>query len=226
MGSIVGGIIGGIGSLIGGATAASGEEKASKDALTGYNYLTGNALNQQTQANGSSALAGEAQTTGALNSLLTSDQVNSPAYQNYLNSTGYNFQMQQGSDAITGNAASKGLLNSGATAKALTSYGQNLASTTYSNYLSQLGGLAGLQGSQAAQGLSAADAVGQAGTTGGIAQGQLYAQGAQSAGTSIAQAGNYIGGGTAASINNGSLQNFMGTGNVFGSPTAAPSLFG
>jgi hypothetical protein len=220
MGSLVGGIIGGIGSLVGGATAAAGEQKASRDALTGFNYLTNNPLINQAQANGSSALAGEANTTGALNSLLTSDQSNSPAYQNYLNSTGYNFQMQQGQNAITGNAASKGLLNSGATAKALTSYGQNLASTTYGNYLSQMGSLAGLQGAQAQQGLGAAGAVGNAGTTGGIAQGNLYAQGAQSLGTSIAQAGNYIGGGTAASMNNGSIPNF------FSSAAAAPSLYG
>lgn len=63
------------------------------------------------------------------------------AFNNYLNSTGYQFQLGQGQDAIASSAAARGLLNSGATAKALTKFGQNLASTTFNNYLSQLGGI-------------------------------------------------------------------------------------
>lgn len=63
------------------------------------------------------------------------------AFQNYLNSTGYNFRLDQGSKAITGNAAAGGLLNSGSTAKALTGYGQNLGSQEFGNYLGQLGNL-------------------------------------------------------------------------------------
>lgn len=64
------------------------------------------------------------------------------ALNNYLNSTGYNFRLREGQRAITGSAAARGLLNSGSTARALTAYGQDLASQGFDNYLAQLGGLA------------------------------------------------------------------------------------
>lgn len=51
------------------------------------------------------------------------------ATDNFLGSTGYQTMLDGGSKAITGNAASKGLLNSGATGKALTQYGQDLGQT-------------------------------------------------------------------------------------------------
>jgi hypothetical protein len=70
------------------------------------------------------------------------------AFQNWQNSTGYKFGLQQGLDSINGNAAAQGLMNSGATAKALETYGQNYANTQYGNYLSELMGL-GNQGLQA-----------------------------------------------------------------------------
>lgn len=219
MGDIIGGIIGGIGSIFGGNSAAKQEQAAAKTALTGYNYLSSNPLIKQAQTNGSTALAGEANTTGDINQLLTSPSQNNPAFQNYLNSTGYNFQLDQGSKAITSNAAAKGLLNSGATAKALTTYGQDLASTTFNNYLGQLGGLAGLQGQQANQGLGAAEAVGQAGTAGGAGAAQMTAQAGQSQGTSIANAFNLFGGGLQSTINSGGLPNVFGSSaGSFGAP--------
>ena len=197
MGDILGGIIGGIGSLVGGSQAASAEKQGAQTALTGYNYLKGNPLLGQLQTNASGAAGAENGTIGSINSLLTSNGQNNPAFQNYLNSTGYNFQLGQGSQAITGNAAAKGLLDSGATGKALTTFGQDLASTSFNNYLGQLGGLAGLQGGQVNQGAQAAEATGQAGTTGGANAGNLIAQAGQSTGTSIANAGNLFGGAAA-----------------------------
>lgn len=64
------------------------------------------------------------------------------AFQNFLNSTGFQSQLRAGSQAITGNAASRGLLNSGATLKRQTQFGQDLAQGGFSNFLSQLGGAA------------------------------------------------------------------------------------
>lgn len=55
--------------------------------------------------------------------------------------TGYNFGLNQGMDAITGSAASKGLLNSGATARALSQFGQDYGATKFGDYMSQLQGL-------------------------------------------------------------------------------------
>lgn len=225
MGDIIGGIVGGIGSLIGGNQAAKGEQAAAQQALTGYNYLSSNPLINSTQATAqgaqgaqTAALGAEGNTAGSVNQLLTSPDQNNPAFQNYLKSTGYNFQQQQGTAAITGNAAAKGLLNSGATAKALQGYGQNLASTTFNNYLTQMGGLAGLQantaagyGGQVGQGISAAQLVGQAGSTGGANAGQQTAAAGQSQGSSFANAANVFGGGIQNSVNNGSFSNFFGT---------------
>lgn len=209
MGDIVGSIIGGIGSIIGGNEAAKGEKAGAQQALTGYNYLNSNPLINQAQTAGAAGITGQSNTTGAISSLLTSPDQNNPAFNNYLNSTGNQFQLKQGQDAITGSAAAKGLLNSGATGKALVGYGQNLASTTFQNYLGDLSGLAGLQGDQAKTGLTAASAVGQAGTSGGGNAGQLTAGAGQSAGTSLTNAGNVFGGGVQNSINNGSAANFF-----------------
>lgn len=77
-------------------------------------------------------------------------------FQNYLDSTGYNSLLESGSKAITGNAASKGLLRSGATAKALTGFGQDLAQQKTDSYLQQLTGLGNY-------GIQSAQVIGQAG---------------------------------------------------------------
>lgn len=174
MGNIVGGLIGGIGSLLGGSSAKSND-------LTGYNYLNANPANKAAQgavapavAGQTGALTGQSGVADTMNTLLTSNGTNTPAFQNYLNSTGYNFKMDQGQRAITGSAAAKGLLGSGSTAKALTTFGQGLAGDTFNNYLSQLRDTAGVYGSnatgygaQAQTGVGAAGQVAANGTEGG-----------------------------------------------------------
>lgn len=77
------------------------------------------------------------------------------AFKQFQNSTGYQEQLAAGSQAITGNAASKGLLNSGATAKALQASGQTLANQSYQSYLNPLQALVG-SGNQAAGVISGA----------------------------------------------------------------------
>lgn len=81
---------------------------------------------------------------------LNGTQGQDQAFQNWQNSTGYQFGLNQGTQAINGNAATQGLMNSGATAKALQTYGQNYANTQYGNYTSQLQGLMN-SGNQAGQ---------------------------------------------------------------------------
>lgn len=78
------------------------------------------------------------------------------AFNNYLGSSGYDFALDQGTRAITGSNAAKGLLKSGATLKALNSFGQGLAAQRFDNYLDKLGALTG-------QGLSAGSLIAQAG---------------------------------------------------------------
>jgi hypothetical protein len=168
MGDIIGGIIGGVGSLFGGNAA-----------LKGYNYLTGKNGIQSDVTQGTSA-------NSDINALLTGGPGSAQArgaFGNYLGSTGYNFQMQQGEGAITGSAAARGLLNSGATAKELANYGQNLAGTTFNNYLTQLG-------NQANRGLQAAQAIGQAGTQGGAGQQSGISSGFNQLGSAVGSAVN------------------------------------
>lgn len=76
-------------------------------------------------------------------------------FQRFRDSSGYNFQMDQGSRAITGNAASRGLLNSGSTAKALQTFGQGMADQSFNSYLDNLLKYSNL-GLQAGQVLSGA----------------------------------------------------------------------
>jgi len=98
------------------------------------------------------------QSTNAISALLglggDTDGQNA-AFDNYRKNTGYDFAMDQGSRAITGSAAAKGLLGSGSTAKALTSFGQNLANQNFGSYLDQLFKL-GQTGIQAGQVLGGA----------------------------------------------------------------------
>lgn len=169
MGNIVGGLIGGAASLFGGQSAKSND-------LTGYNYLTGPKGTQSYVNSGTAANTQSADLLG-LNGAAGSAQ-SGPAFQNYLSSTGYKFQRDQGTAATTGNAASRGILNSGSTGKALEAYGQNLASTSFDNYLSKLNG-------QSAQGLSAAGQIGEAGTSGGKAAGDAMQSGITKAGGAL-----------------------------------------
>lgn len=123
------------------------------------NLLGGNSSNNQSSSTSnqgfgqvSSDLGSTAAGTGGLSSLLSqllTGTGGTQGYNQYQQSTGFQNQLQQGSQAITDNAASRGLLQSGATAKALQGYGTGLADQNYNNYLSQILG-AGNQGIQAA----------------------------------------------------------------------------
>lgn len=176
MGEIIGGLIGGIGSLVGGNSAA-------KQALTGYNYLTKGKGADATSSfvnNGASANNASAELLGL--KPITGDTQN--GFKNYLNSTGYNFQRQQGSDAITGSAAARGLLNSGSTGKALTTFGQNLAAGSFNNYLGHLNTMGGA-------GQTSLGQVSQAGTQGGQGAAQASQSGTSSG---VNQLGSALGG--------------------------------
>lgn len=59
-------------------------------------------------------------------------------------SPGYEFRLSEGVKAIERSAAARGMLNSGATGKALIRYGQNLASEEYMNEFNRRAAVAGL----------------------------------------------------------------------------------
>lgn len=122
----------------------------SKESSTGSQQSTSNSTSNSSSGNLaypalSNALGG--QTTNAtsasndLSALLGvggDASAQQAAFKNFQNSTGYQFGLDQGSQAVTQNAATKGLLNSGSTAKGLETYGQNYANTQYQNYLNPL----------------------------------------------------------------------------------------
>lgn len=60
------------------------------------------------------------------------------AFDNFRNSTGYQFRLGEGAKALDNSYASRGVGQSGAAAKAALSYGQNIASGEFGNYLNAL----------------------------------------------------------------------------------------
>ena len=73
-------------------------------------------------------------------------------------SSGYEDQFQEGQRAVEGSAAGRGILNSGATLKALTQYGQGQAKQSMGDYLDKIFNLGNL-------GLGAGGILSQAGQT-------------------------------------------------------------
>jgi hypothetical protein len=113
-------------------------------------------------------------------------------YSGFQETPGYEFAFNEGQRALEGSAAAGGNLRSGATMKALTSYGQGMANQEYGNYLARLGSLAGMgqaaAGNQAAAGANfggmssnALSAIGNAQSAGAIAQGNAWQGGINNA---------------------------------------------
>jgi hypothetical protein len=203
MSFIAAAVIGGVGALGAGYLASQGAQSAASTQAQGQEQAAAtqqgmfNTVNQQEQpfiqagygaTQGLNQLMGlqpgTSNTGGLANGYLT--QQFSP--QSFVNTPQYQFQQQQGGQAIR-NADTPGLgALSGAALKDLMNYNQGLASTYYGNYFnmqqqqqqnifSRLSGLAGL-------GQNAATQVGTAGTSlgTGVAQAQAGAAGSQAAG--------------------------------------------
>lgn len=118
--------------VVGGNRAANQRERAA-----------GNAINEQNVAYGQ---ADEFLQPRAEQEQSAMEQVNrllglsgeSPDYSAFRASPGYQFQLDQGQQAIERSAAARGGLQSGNTLAAVTQFGQGLADTTFRNYLSDV----------------------------------------------------------------------------------------
>lgn len=92
-----------------------------------------------------SGVAGQAgNATNALSALLGiggDPTKQNAAFDNFKNSSGYDFKMKAGQDAITTSNAAKGLLDSGSTGKALATFGHGLADSTLNDYMGQVSSL-------------------------------------------------------------------------------------
>jgi hypothetical protein len=119
-------------------TNASNVNAAGSAAISGVNTATGNANSTisnylgATNANINPYLQSGAQgNTEAQQLAANNPQFNPQSVSQYMNSPAEQFQLQQGQQAIGNTAASQGLASSGAAAKELTQYGQQLGSTYY-----------------------------------------------------------------------------------------------
>lgn len=75
----------------------------------------------------------------AYNALLLGDgAAYRPAYDQYRNSTGYDFRVSEGNRALNSGWAHKGALRSGAAGKAFQQFGQNIGSQEFGNYMGML----------------------------------------------------------------------------------------
>jgi hypothetical protein len=106
-------------------------------------------------------------------------------------SPGYQFRMDEGSKALDRSSASRGLLRSGAQQKAITAFGQGIASEEYGNYMDNLLAVSGLGGQAASSGNNtAANLTGNAADNifrGGVARGSAYSAGANALASGISK---------------------------------------
>lgn len=117
---------------------------------TGTNESTGSSQSYNRAYDPTIGAIGKQATTGSnasdfLSALLGvsgGDQQNA-AFHNYQASTGYQAGLNQGIDGIVGSNAAKGLLNSGATGKAINLFGQNYANSKFQDYANNLQSLIG-----------------------------------------------------------------------------------
>ena len=131
------GAIGGAVISSGAANNASNEAAtaaANNNALQSQIYQSNKALIQPYVSQGYAA-------SNELNGFLGlggSPQASQDALSTYLNSTGYQFNKNEGMSAITGDKAAAGLLNSGSTLEALDSFGTGLADQYGQQYVGNL----------------------------------------------------------------------------------------
>lgn len=144
-----------MGSLVSGVLGLGRGKTNANYALKGFDYLQDNPLIQKSQDVGAGGLdlLGGFLGTGGQEGFQT-------ALDNFRTGIGYQDQLKQGTDAITGSAAARGNLNSGATLKALQGYGQGLANRSLMDFL-------GIAQGAASGGQQAALGTGAAGTSGG-----------------------------------------------------------
>ena len=218
------GILGAIGSIVGGlaqANAAKQASKAQSNAAQQQLDFNKQIYTDQTK-NFAPWLQSGQQGMQAYNSLLGLGAA--PAgFTGYQQSPGYQFQLAQGLDAAKSAAAAHGGLGNGSTLQALNNYGQGMANQDYQTYLNRLQGVsaagqsaAGMQ-SQAAQqygqnGLSAMGSMGDARAAGIMGASNALAGGINNA---ISGFGYMQGNGG----NNGGLGGMFAPGGIF-APTS------
>lgn len=143
-------------------------------------------------------------------------------YRGYESSPWYDFQLEQGQQAIDGSAAARGNLFSGATLQAQQQMGQGLASADYGSYLSRLTGLSGMGQAAAAGQAAQAGNMGVANSNALGAMGNAQAANAINTGNALAGLANNVGGWYGYQAAQGNAPSFNLGGNSPVRPQARP----
>lgn len=136
-------IVGGVGAAIS-SNASNNAAKAAENAAAQNNALQSQIYTQNSANAQPYIQAGNTANTALQGFLgLGGDPAASQkAFNDYLNSTGYQFNRDQGNEAVQQAKASSGMLNSGSTLKALDAYGTGLADQYGQQYEQNLSGVA------------------------------------------------------------------------------------
>lgn len=186
--TLIGAGIAAVGTVAGAAISSSGAKSAAQTQANAANNATATqeANFQQIQSNEAPWVSTGQQANSALGAFYglpgTSGTGGAPAttpdYSSILsNLPGYQFQLQQGTQATDRNLAAQGLLQSGAAGKALTTFGQGLAQNYAGQYTAGLTGLSQL-GQAGAAGVASAGI----NTANQVSSNQIYAGNAQATG--------------------------------------------
>lgn len=107
------------------------------------------------QAQGGNSFAPQAQQTQPQQAGVNPQEAANNAFDIFRGSTGYQFRLGEGMNALNSGYAGAGVLQSGDAMRAATEYGQNFASNEFGNYMGQLGNQqsVGLQGAGALAGV-------------------------------------------------------------------------
>ncbi|QBQ99258.1 DNA transfer protein p32 [Paraburkholderia pallida] len=217
--AIVGGaaLTAGVGALSS-SNAASAQESAANNANATQLQMF-NTTQQNLQPYNQTGQAALSTLTGTPQLLATLNQpINNTNWQQYM-SPAYNFQLQQGDQAIQNSAAAQDGALSGSALKSLVNYNQNMAGTAFQNafadYQTQNSNIYNRLANLANLGENAASGVGQA----AVSTGNSIANTTTSAGNAAAAADVGIGNSISGSVNSGlgyyALNNLTG-GNLFG----------
>ena len=152
-------VAGTVGSAVVSSSASNKAAKAAQNAAAANNTLAADqfAVNS---GNLTPAITRGNQAGGYVNDLLGvggDPAAAAKAFGTYQGSTGYQYQLQQGLGAVNANAYAKGMGQSGATYKALQDRGNNLANTSFNQYVGNLQNVS-QQGTQAASSLAGVSA--------------------------------------------------------------------
>lgn len=196
----LGAVIGGAGALAGALLSSNAADKAASAVSQAADNTSAvqKAMYDQTRTDyapyrdvGQNALYQYAAATGVdyEGAPGTTEERMQEAFSRFNASPDYNFRLQQGIDALDKSAAARGRLLSGAQDKAITEYGQNVASGEWNNYLNRLASQAGIgqtaTGATAAAGGQTAANIGTATMAAGDARASGYTAGANAANQGI-----------------------------------------